>query len=160
MHPTQEFKCVDMTYEYAYWRKRKEILWGKTLKWNNNVVEKQKMAASVSLLRKLKSLPLCAWFGSRRRNLRSDAALEAIAKASEDKVPNLVVYNYPTFSGAFSALFAHLFHIRHNLPALILPFSSVPFLSLRFSVFFCSLISFLLLMEVLCFLFWWSFLRS
>ncbi|XP_072076201.1 uncharacterized protein [Arachis hypogaea] len=89
------------------------------------------MAASVSLLRKLKSLPLCAWFGSRRRNLRSDAALEAIAKASEDKVPNLVVYNYPTFSGAFSALFAHLFHIRHNLPALILPFSSVPFLSLR-----------------------------
>ncbi|XP_052117672.1 uncharacterized protein LOC107489250 [Arachis duranensis] len=89
------------------------------------------MAASVSLLRKLRSLPLCAWFGSRRRSLRSDAALEAIAKASEDKVPNLVVYNYPTFSGAFSALFAHLFHIRHNLPALILPFSSVPFLSLR-----------------------------
>ncbi|KAJ7946804.1 Heat shock protein [Quillaja saponaria] len=59
------------------------------------------------------------------RRYRSDAALEAIAKASEEKVPNIVLYNYPSFSGAFSALFAHLFHTRLNLPCLILPFSSV-----------------------------------
>ncbi|KAF5448399.1 hypothetical protein F2P56_028940 [Juglans regia] len=59
------------------------------------------------------------------RSFRSDAALEALSKASEDKVPNLVLYNYPSFSGAFSALFAHLFHCRLNLPCLILPFSSV-----------------------------------
>ncbi|KAG2704914.1 hypothetical protein I3760_05G028400 [Carya illinoinensis] len=59
------------------------------------------------------------------RSFRSDAALEALSKASEDKVPNLVLYNYPSFSGAFSALFAHLFHSRLNLPCLILPFSSV-----------------------------------
>ncbi|XP_020961135.1 uncharacterized protein LOC110263715 [Arachis ipaensis] len=26
MHPTQEYECADMTYEYAYWRKRKENL--------------------------------------------------------------------------------------------------------------------------------------
>ncbi|XP_045826286.1 uncharacterized protein LOC123918322 isoform X1 [Trifolium pratense] len=65
------------------------------------------------------------------RSLRSDAALEAIAKASEHKVPNIVLYNYPSFSGAFSALFAHLFHTRHNLPSLILPFSSVPSLAFR-----------------------------
>lgn len=70
-------------------------------------------------------------FRSGCRSLRSDAALEAIAKASEDKVPSIVLYNYPSFSGAFSALFAHLFHTRHNLPCLILPFSSVPFLALR-----------------------------
>lgn len=59
------------------------------------------------------------------RSLRSDAALEAIAKASEEKVPNIVLYNYPSFSGAYSALFAHLFHALHNIPCLILPFSSV-----------------------------------
>ncbi|KAG5024732.1 hypothetical protein JHK82_020634 [Glycine max] len=63
--------------------------------------------------------------------MRSDAALEAIAKASEDRVPNIVLYNYPSFSGAFSALFAHLFYTHHNLPSLILPFSSVPLLALR-----------------------------
>lgn len=65
--------------------------------------------------------PLSLWV----RSLRSDAALEAIAKASDDKVPNIVLYNYPSFSGAYSALFAHLFHTRHNVPCLILPFSSV-----------------------------------
>ncbi|KAL2343876.1 hypothetical protein Fmac_005161 [Flemingia macrophylla] len=32
---------------------------------------------------------------------------------------------------SFSALFAHLFHTRHNLPSLILPFSSVPPLAFR-----------------------------
>ncbi|XP_062082688.1 uncharacterized protein LOC133812312 [Humulus lupulus] len=61
----------------------------------------------------------------RARSFRSEAALEAIAKTSQDKVPSLVLYNYPSFSGAFSALFAHLFHSRLNLPCLVLPFSSV-----------------------------------
>lgn len=56
---------------------------------------------------------------------RSDAALEAIHKASENKTPNLVLYNYPSFSGAYGALFAHLYHSRLNLPCLILPFSAV-----------------------------------
>ncbi|XP_027917491.1 uncharacterized protein LOC114176606 isoform X2 [Vigna unguiculata] len=69
--------------------------------------------------------------GRGSRSLRSDAALEAIAKASEDRVPNIVLYNYPSFSGAFSALFAHLFHTRHNLPFLVLPFSAVPPLAFR-----------------------------
>lgn len=59
------------------------------------------------------------------RGFRSDAALEAIAKAGEDRVQNLVLYNYPSFSGAFSALFAHLFHSRLKLPCILLPFSSV-----------------------------------
>uniref|UniRef100_A0A1J3EMA9 Uncharacterized protein n=2 Tax=Noccaea caerulescens TaxID=107243 RepID=A0A1J3EMA9_NOCCA len=59
------------------------------------------------------------------RNFRSDAALEAIEIALEEKVPNLVLYNYPSFSGAFSALFAHLYHSRLRIPCLILPFSSV-----------------------------------
>ncbi|KAG5023218.1 hypothetical protein JHK82_019120 [Glycine max] len=79
------------------------------------------------------SLPfsLCVRVGRGSRSLRSDAALEAIAKASEDRVSNIILYNYPSFSGAFSALFAHLFHTRHNLPSLILPFSAVPFLALR-----------------------------
>ncbi|RDY06681.1 hypothetical protein CR513_09296, partial [Mucuna pruriens] len=76
-----------------------------------------------------RSLPF--WVGRGSRSLRSDAALEAIAKASEDTVPNIVLYNYPSFSGAFSALFAHLFHTRHNIPSLILPFSSVPSLAFR-----------------------------
>ncbi|CAA0806730.1 Unknown protein [Striga hermonthica] len=56
---------------------------------------------------------------------RSDAALEAIRRASENKTPNLVLYNYPSFSGAYGALFAHLYHTRLNLPCLILPFSAV-----------------------------------
>lgn len=59
------------------------------------------------------------------RTFRSDAALEAIARAADEKVPNVALYNYPSFSGAFSALFAHLFHSRLNLPCLILPFSSI-----------------------------------
>ncbi|KAI4299189.1 hypothetical protein L6164_032670 [Bauhinia variegata] len=77
-----------------------------------------------SLVRKWRTytaLPPSLWV----RSLRSDAALEAIAKASEEKVPNLILYNYPSFSGAFSALFAHLFHTRHQIPCLILPFSSI-----------------------------------
>ncbi|KAL5174861.1 Heat shock protein, mitochondrial [Glycine soja] len=80
-----------------------------------------------------RSLPfsLCVWVARRSRTMRSDAALEAIAKASEDRVPNIVLYNYPSFSGAYSALFAHLFYTHHNLPSLILPFSSVPLLALR-----------------------------
>jgi hypothetical protein len=73
-------------------------------------------------------------FSQFHRSLRSDAALEAIAKASEHKVPNIVLYNYPSFSGAFSALFAHLFHTRHKLPSLTLPFSSVPSLAFRFFI--------------------------
>lgn len=59
------------------------------------------------------------------RSFRSDAALEALANASKDKVPNLVLYNYPSFSGAFSALFAYLYHSHINQPCIILPFSSV-----------------------------------
>ncbi|XP_069145819.1 uncharacterized protein [Solanum lycopersicum] len=59
------------------------------------------------------------------RCFRSQAALKALAKASEDKVPNLILYNYPSFSGAFAALFTHLYHSHLNLPHLILPFSSV-----------------------------------
>jgi len=77
-------------------------------------------------------LSVTVWVRRSSRSLRSDAALEAIAKASEDRVPNIVLYNYPSFSGAFSALFAHLFHTRHNLPSLILPFSAVPSLAFRF----------------------------
>ncbi|KAL9691352.1 hypothetical protein QQ045_011773 [Rhodiola kirilowii] len=61
----------------------------------------------------------------RVKSFRSDAALEALWKAGEDQVPNLVLYNCPSFSGAFSALFAHLFHTRLNHRCLILPFSSV-----------------------------------
>ncbi|KAJ4843127.1 hypothetical protein Tsubulata_002918, partial [Turnera subulata] len=59
------------------------------------------------------------------RGFRSDSALEAISKAREEKIPNLVLYNYPSFSGALSAMFAHIFHSRLALPCLILPFSSV-----------------------------------
>ncbi|KAF8052136.1 hypothetical protein N665_1597s0002 [Sinapis alba] len=62
---------------------------------------------------------------STARSFRSDAALEAISNALEEKVPNLILYNYPSFSGAFSALFAHLYHSRLRIPSLILPFSSV-----------------------------------
>lgn len=59
------------------------------------------------------------------RCFRSQAALKALAKASEDKIPNLILYNYPSFSGAFAALFTHLYHSRLNIPYLVLPFSSV-----------------------------------
>lgn len=71
----------------------------------------------------------------RTRNFRSDAALEAIAGATLDGVPAIALYNYPSFSGAFSALFTRLFHERVGIPCLVLPFSS--FVPLR-----CSLLSF------------------
>lgn len=75
------------------------------------------------------------------RRFRSDAALEAIARARDERVPNLALYNYPSFSGAFSALFARLFHSRLRVPCLVLPFSSVEpfrwFSSSFFWVFFC-----------------------
>ena len=80
----------------------------------------------------------------RLRSFRSDAALEAIAKASEDKVSNLVLYNYPSFSGAFSALFARQFHSALNLPCLILPFSSVEPLRSFLSLFLASQTDFVL----------------
>jgi hypothetical protein len=89
------------------------------------------------------------------RSFRSDAALEALAKASQEKVPNLLLYNYPSFSGAFSALFAHLFHSRLNLPCLSLPFSSVePFrssLSLSLSISQHPEMPLLTLLYLLCF---------
>ncbi|KAF8406129.1 hypothetical protein HHK36_008209 [Tetracentron sinense] len=59
------------------------------------------------------------------RSFRSDAALDALARASEERIPNLVLYNYPSFSGAFAALFARLYHSHLGLPCLILPFSSI-----------------------------------
>ncbi|KAK9166195.1 hypothetical protein Scep_001386 [Stephania cephalantha] len=65
------------------------------------------------------------------RNFRSKAALESLARASEDRTPNLVLYNYPSFSGAFAALFAHLYHSRLHQPCLVLPFSSVEPLRVR-----------------------------
>ncbi|KAJ4973407.1 hypothetical protein NE237_006581 [Protea cynaroides] len=61
----------------------------------------------------------------RAQTFRSEAALDALSRASENKVPNLVLYNYPSFSGVYGALFAHLYHSHFNLPCLILPFSSV-----------------------------------
>ncbi|XP_019165377.1 PREDICTED: uncharacterized protein LOC109161432 [Ipomoea nil] len=78
------------------------------------------MAASVAG----RSLPV-GFVSLLSRSFRSDAALEALAKASEAKTPNIILYNYPSFSGAFAALFAHLYHDRLNLPHLVLPFSSV-----------------------------------
>ncbi|KAF9611874.1 hypothetical protein IFM89_036657 [Coptis chinensis] len=56
------------------------------------------------------------------RNFRSKLALEALTISSEE---NLILYNYPSFSGAFSALSAHLYHTHLNIPHLILPFSFV-----------------------------------
>ncbi|VVB01741.1 unnamed protein product [Arabis nemorensis] len=53
------------------------------------------------------------------RSFRSDEALEAIAYALEEKIPNVVLYNYPSFSGAYSALFA--------LASILLISSVVPF---------------------------------
>lgn len=66
-----------------------------------------------------------ATISPRLQGFRSNAALESLTKAGEERTHNLVLYNYPSFSGAFSALFAHLFHRHLNLPCLILPFSSV-----------------------------------
>lgn len=64
-------------------------------------------------------------FWRRSRGFRSPAALEALRRAAEEKTPTIALYNYPSLSGAFSALFAHLFHSYLRLPCLILPFSSV-----------------------------------
>ncbi|KAK4768974.1 hypothetical protein SAY86_027124 [Trapa natans] len=72
-----------------------------------------------------RALPAIASAAEAQRGFRSDAALEAIARASAEKVPNIALYNYPSFSGAFSALFARLFHDRLGVPCLVLPFSSV-----------------------------------
>ncbi|XP_058069492.1 uncharacterized protein LOC131218745 isoform X2 [Magnolia sinica] len=59
------------------------------------------------------------------RNFRSNAAIDALSRASEEKITNIALYNYPSFSGAFAALFAHLYHSHLNLPFLVLPFSSI-----------------------------------
>ncbi|WOG82682.1 hypothetical protein DCAR_0101848 [Daucus carota subsp. sativus] len=59
------------------------------------------------------------------RGFRSNAALEALTKASENKTQNIVLYNYPSFSAAYSALFAYLFHSHLQSPCLVLPFSAV-----------------------------------
>ncbi|XP_047980672.1 uncharacterized protein LOC125222216 [Salvia hispanica] len=83
------------------------------------------MAPSAAFTRRLAASSATFRFPLLVRQLRSDATLEAIRKASENKIPNLVLYNYPSFSGAFGALFAHLYHSRLNLPCFILPFSSV-----------------------------------
>lgn len=76
---------------------------------------------------------------TRTQGFRSNATLESITKAQDQRTKNLVLYNYPSFSGSFSALFAHIFHSHLNLPCLVLPFSSVePFrltLCLRLCVF-------------------------
>ncbi|KAJ8768933.1 hypothetical protein K2173_023928 [Erythroxylum novogranatense] len=63
--------------------------------------------------------------GDGAREFRSDPSLELMASAREEKTATLVLYIYPSFSGAFSALFAHLFHLRCRIPSLIMPFSSV-----------------------------------
>ncbi|CAI9781808.1 unnamed protein product [Fraxinus pennsylvanica] len=83
------------------------------------------MGVSVSSYRRLVSSLSLTPLPLLRRKFRSDAALEALRKASEARTPNVVLYNYPSFSGAFSALFAHIYHSRLNLPCIILPFSSV-----------------------------------
>jgi len=73
-------------------------------------------------------MALCFLMGG-APGFRSDADPEALAKAREDGIPNLILYNYPSFSGAFFALFAHLFHSRLCLRFPVLPFSSsvIPF---------------------------------
>nr|GMC75442.1 uncharacterized protein LOC109161432 [Ipomoea batatas]GMC76593.1 uncharacterized protein LOC109161432 [Ipomoea batatas] len=91
-------------------------------------------AFTAPLHEQLSSALMAASTASRRRSLafvsllsrsfRSDAVLEVLAKASEAKTPNIILYNYPSFSGAFVALFAHLYHDRLNLPHLVLLFSS------------------------------------
>ncbi|KAK9079420.1 hypothetical protein SSX86_001091 [Deinandra increscens subsp. villosa] len=82
---------------------------------------------SISFISKNWSSTSCflARTSARTQGFRSNAALELLTKAREQGTRNLVLYNYPSFSGAFSALFAHIFHRHLNLPCLILPFSSV-----------------------------------
>ncbi|KAI3838773.1 hypothetical protein MKX03_004719 [Papaver bracteatum] len=65
------------------------------------------------------------FYNESRRNFRSKAALESLITAAEEKTPNLILYNYPSFSGSYSALFAHLYYSHLQIPHLILPFSSV-----------------------------------
>ncbi|XP_049933149.1 uncharacterized protein LOC116251651 isoform X7 [Nymphaea colorata] len=66
------------------------------------------------------------------RGFRSKAALDALAKASAE---SLVLYNYPSFAGAFGSLFARLYHSHLCRPLLILPFSSVhPFRAVDFKI--------------------------
>ena len=89
----------------------------------------------LSLLRSWRSCARPLLWPPQLRYLRSDAALEAIAKAAEERTPAVVLYNYPSFSGAFSALFAYLFHSSLKIPCLVLPFSSVvPLRSLSLSL--------------------------
>ncbi|OVA15238.1 hypothetical protein BVC80_5g23 [Macleaya cordata] len=83
-------------------------------RWNSSRIS----VSSISSIHQLCVLNLA-------RNFRSKSALDALTRASEERIPNLVLYNYPSFSGAFSALFARLYHSLLNLPYLILPFSSV-----------------------------------
>ncbi|KAK1267919.1 hypothetical protein QJS04_geneDACA006476 [Acorus gramineus] len=94
------------------------------------------MIAFLLLLRRTSKWTLRSSFSSSstnfsfhsRRTLRSKAVLETlIGVSSNNKTPprNLVLYNYPSFSGALSALFAHLHHSRLGLPHLVIPFSSV-----------------------------------
>ncbi|XP_042006072.1 uncharacterized protein LOC121754845 [Salvia splendens] len=90
-----------------------------------NCRRKNQIAPSAAFTRRLAASSSAFRFPLLVRQLRSDATLEAIRKASQNKIPNLVLYNYPSFSGAFGALFAHLYHSRLNLPCFILPFSSV-----------------------------------
>ncbi|KAF3330555.1 hypothetical protein FCM35_KLT03909 [Carex littledalei] len=63
------------------------------------------------------------------RGFRSEAALDAIRcfveRGRETGGLNVALYNYPSFSGAYAALFASLFHAKLHLPFLPLPFSSV-----------------------------------
>ncbi|KAI7745999.1 hypothetical protein M8C21_026863 [Ambrosia artemisiifolia] len=80
---------------------------------------------SISLISKSATSRFRARTSSRLQGFRSNAALESLTKAREERTQNVVLYNYPSFSGAFSALFSHLFHRHLNLPCLILPFSSV-----------------------------------
>ncbi|XP_078154758.1 heat shock protein isoform X2 [Carex rostrata] len=67
--------------------------------------------------------------GGGGRGFRSEAALDAIRcfieRGRETGGLNVALYNYPSFSGAYAALFASLFHSKLHLPFLPLPFSSV-----------------------------------
>ncbi|KAF3795870.1 hypothetical protein EJ110_NYTH02970 [Nymphaea thermarum] len=73
------------------------------------------------------------------RGFRSKAALDALAKASAE---SLVLYNYPSFAGAFGSLFARLYHSHLRRPLLILPFSAVhPFRFANWLLLLCSLVS-------------------
>ncbi|RVW26744.1 hypothetical protein CK203_108370 [Vitis vinifera] len=53
------------------------------------------MSTAMPLLRKCGGI--CATPSLRARSFRSNAALEAIAKASEERIPNIALYNYPHF---------------------------------------------------------------